>query len=59
MSERTALRLVFALSMGGLAIALIVLSLLGASSEQQAIAFVLILLVSADAGARAVLKDRR
>jgi len=42
--------------MGGLAIALIVLSLLGASSEQLALVFVLILCVSADAGARVVLK---
>ena len=59
MSERTALTLVFALSMGGLAVALIVLSLLGASSEQMALAFVLILCVAADTGARVVSKYRR
>lgn len=59
MSERTALTLVFALSMGGLAVALIVLSLLGASSEQMALAFVLILCVAADTGARVVIKYRR
>lgn len=59
MNERTALTLVFAISMTAVLLALPILSMLGASSEQQAIAFVLILLVSADAGARAVLKDRR
>jgi hypothetical protein len=59
MNERTALTLVFAISMIAVLLALPILSMLGASSEQQAIAFVLILLVSADAGARAVLKDRR
>ncbi len=59
MNERTALTLVFAISMTAVLLALPILSMLGASSEQQAIAFVLILLVSADAGARTVLKDRR
>ena len=59
MNQRTALTLVFAISMTAVLLALPILSMLGASSEQQAIAFVLILLVSADAGARAVLKDRR
>lgn len=59
MSERTALTLVFALSMGGLSIALTVLSLCGASSEQMALVFVLILCVAADTGARVVLKYRR
>jgi hypothetical protein len=59
MNERTALTLVFVISMTTVLLALPILSILGANSEQQAIAFVLILLVAADAGARVVLKDRR
>jgi hypothetical protein len=59
MSERTALALVFALSMGGLSVALVVLSLLGASSEQQALVFVLILCVAADTASRVVLHYHR
>jgi hypothetical protein len=59
MSERTALTLVFALSIGGLSLVLVGLSLLGASSEQMALAFVVILCVAADTASRVVLHYHR
>jgi hypothetical protein len=59
MSERRALFLVFAVSMVSVLAVLIVLSLLGASSWLMAFAYLLILCVAADTGARVVLKYRR
>jgi hypothetical protein len=59
MNERTALTLVFAVSMAAVVAALAVLSVLGARSQQMALAYVVILCVAADAGARVVLHYRR
>jgi hypothetical protein len=59
MSERRALLCVFATSMISVFLALFVLSLIGASSWLMGLAYLLILCVSADTGARVVLKYRR
>ena len=59
MNERTALTLVFVASMAAVVLALAVLSMLGASSQQMALAYVVILCVAADTGARVVLHYRR
>jgi hypothetical protein len=59
MNERQALILVFATSMVSVLLALFVLSLLGASSWLMTLAYLLIICVAADTGARVVLKYRR
>ncbi len=59
MNERTALTLVFTISMTAVLLALSVLSMLGVSSERQALVFVLILCVAADTASRVVLHYRR
>jgi hypothetical protein len=59
MSERTALILVFTISMTAVLLALSILSMLGVSSERQALVFVLILCIAADTASRVVLHYRR
>lgn len=59
MKERTALILVFAISMTAVAVALSTLSMLGVSSERQALVFVLILFGAADTASRVVLHYHR
>ncbi len=59
MNERTALILVFTVSMTVVLLALSVLSMLGVSSERQVLVFVVILCVAADTASRVVLHYHR